>query len=156
MDRSVETAAGLDKAFPLSTVVQRYWLPTIRAGVALERKDPDQAIELLKAASTVELGMPVNLTIFLCPAYLRGEAYLMLHDGNRAAAEFQKFIDHRGVVVNFPWGALARLGLARAYALQGNTAKARTAYQDFLTLWKDADPDIPVLKQAKAEYSRLK
>ena len=149
-------AAELDKAFPLDTLVQRYWLPTIRAGVALERKDPDRAIELLKAASTVELGEPTNLAIFLCPVYLRGEAYLMLHDGNAAAAEFQKFIDHRGLVVNFPWGALARLGLARAYALQGDTAKARAAYQDFLTLWKDADPDIPILKEAKAEYAKLK
>jgi tetratricopeptide (TPR) repeat protein len=150
-------AAELDKAFPLDTLVQRYWLPTIRAAVALERKDPDRAKELLKAASTVELGsITANLAVFLCPVYLRGEAYLMLHDGNRAAAEFQKFIDHRGVVMNFPWGALARLGLARAYAMQGDTAKARTEYQDFLTLWKDADPDVPILKEAKAEYARLK
>ncbi len=149
-------AAELDKTFPLDTLVQRYWLPTIRAGVALERKDPNRAIELLKAASTIELGAPTNLAIFLCPAYLRGEAHLMLHDGNRAAVEFQKFIDHRGIVVNFPWGALARLGLARAYALQGDTAKARAAYQDFLTLWKDADPDVPILKEAKAEYAKLK
>jgi predicted Zn-dependent protease len=148
-------AAELDKAFPLDTLVQRYWLPAIRAGVALERKDPNRAIELLKAASAVELSVPASLAIYLCPAYLRGEAYLMLHDGNRAAAEFQKFIDHRGVVGNFPWGALARLGLARAYAMQGDTAKAKTAYQDFLTLWKDADPDIPILKQAKAEYAKL-
>ncbi len=80
----------------------------------------------------------------------------MIHDGNRAAAEFQKFIDHRGVVMNFPWGALARLGLARACAMQGDTAKSRAAYQDFLTLWKDADPDIPILKQAKAESARLR
>ena len=80
----------------------------------------------------------------------------MLHDGNAAAAEFQKFIDHRGLVGNFPWGALARLGLARAYAMQGDTAKARAAYQDFLTLWKDADLDVPVLKEAKAEYAKLK
>jgi hypothetical protein len=80
----------------------------------------------------------------------------MLHDGNRAAAEFQKFIDHRRLVVNFPWGALARLGLARACAMQGDAAKARTAYQDFLTLWKDADPDIPILREAKAEYAKLK
>jgi predicted Zn-dependent protease len=149
-------AAELDKAFPLDTVVQRYWLPTIRAGVALERKDPNRAIELLKGASTLELGEVTNLAIFLCPVYLRGEAYLMLHDGNRAAAEFQKFIDHRGLVANFPWGVLARLGLARAYAMQGDTAKARAAYQDFLTIWKDADPDVPVLKQAKAEYAKLK
>jgi hypothetical protein len=79
----------------------------------------------------------------------------MLHDGKAAAAEFQKFIDHRGVVMNFPWGALARLGLARAYALQGDAAKARAAYRDFLTLWKDADPDIPILKEAQAEYTKL-
>jgi predicted Zn-dependent protease len=150
-------AGELDKAFPLDTLVQRYWLPTIRAAVALERKDPNRAIELLKVASTIELGsITADLTIFLCPAYLRGEAYLMLRDGNRAAAEFQKFIDHRGLVANFPWGALARLGLARAYAMQGDTAKARTAYQDFLTLWRDADPDIPTLKQAKAEYAKLR
>jgi len=149
-------AGELDKAFPLDTMVQRYWLPTIRAGVALERKDPDRAIELLKVATAIELGLPANLTIVMCPAYLRGEAYLMLHDGSAAAAEFQKFIDHRGAVMNFPWGVLARVGMARAYALQGDTAKARAAYQDFLTLWKDADPDVPILKETKAEYTRLK
>ncbi len=149
-------AAELDKAFPLDTLVQRYWLPTIRAGVVLERHDPNRAIELLKVASMIELSSATpDLTIFLCPVYLRGEAYLMLHDGNRAAPEFQKFIDHRGVVMNFPWGALARLGLARAYAMQGDTAKARAAYQGFLTLWKDADPDIPILKEARAEYAKL-
>jgi tetratricopeptide (TPR) repeat protein len=149
-------ATELDQTFPLDTLVHRYWLPTIRAGVALERKDPNWAIELLKVASTIELSEPTeDLTIFLCPVYLRGEAYLMLHDGNAAAAEFQKFIDHRGLLVNFPWGALARLGLARAYVVQGDTAKAKTAYKDFLTLWKDADPDIPVLKEAKAEYAKL-
>src|ERR1035437_10045619 len=144
-----------ERSLPLDTLVQRYWLPTIRAAVALQRKDPNRAIELLKVASTVELGEITQFTIFLCPVYLRGEAYLMLHDGNRAAAEFQKFIDHRGVVMNFPCSALARLGLARAYAMQGDTAKARSTYQDFLTLWKDADPDIPILKQAKAEYAKL-
>ena len=167
-------AAELDKTFPLDTLVQRYWLPTIRAGVALEHKDLNRAIELLKAASTVELSEPTNLAMSLCPVYLRGEAYLMLHDGNAAAAEFQKFIDHRGLVVNFPWGALARLGLARAYAVEAGLsrhgenggikpplqpdalAKARAAYQDFLALWKDADPDIPILKEAKAEYAKLK
>ena len=148
--------AELDKTSPLDTLVQKYWLPTIRAGIALERQDPNRAIELLKVASTIELGWPSHLTIFLCPVYLRGEAYLMLHDGNRAAVEFQKFVDHRGLVVNFPWGALARLGLARAYAMQGDTAKARVAYQDFLTIWKDADPDVPILKEAKAEYAKLK
>ena len=155
--RAEKLTTELDKTFPLDTLVQRYWLPTIRAGIALERKEPNRAIELLKVASTIEFSSATaDLTIVLCPVYLRGEAYLMLHDGNRATAEFQKFIDHRGVVVNFPWGALARLGLARAYAMEGNTAKARAAYQDFLTLWKDADPDIPILKEAKAEYARLK
>jgi hypothetical protein len=109
----------------------------------------------LKVAGTIELGQPTGLAVYLCPAYLRGEAYLMLHNGSAAAPEFQKFIDHRGLVANFPWGALARLGLARASAMQGNTVKARAAYEEFLTLWKDADPDIPILKQAKAEYAKL-
>jgi class 3 adenylate cyclase/Tfp pilus assembly protein PilF len=148
-------AAELDKTLPLDTLVQRYWLPTIRAAVALERKDPKRAIELLKVADTIELGQPTGLAVYLCPAYLRGEAYLRLHDGNAAATEFQKFINHRGLVSNFPWGALARLGLARAYAMQGDTVKARPAYQDFLILWKDADPDIPILIAAKAEYAKL-
>jgi tetratricopeptide (TPR) repeat protein len=148
--------AELDKTYSLDTQVQRYWLPTIRAAVALERKDPNRAIEVLKDVSTIELGQPTsNLAIFLCPAYIRGEAYLTRHDGNAAAVEFQKFIDHRGLVVNFPWGALARLGLARAYAMQGDTTKAKAAYQDFLTLWKDVDPDVPVLIAAKAEYAKL-
>ncbi len=150
-------AADLEKTFPLDTLVQRYWLPTIRAAVALERKDPNQAIKLLKAASMIELGcITAGQTVLLCPVYVRGEAYIALRDGNAAAAEFQKFIDHRGLVANFPWGALARLGLARADALQGDTAKARAAYRDFLTLWKDADPDIPILKEAKAEYAKLR
>jgi tetratricopeptide (TPR) repeat protein len=86
---------------------------------------------------------------------MRGEAYLALGDGQRAATEFQKFIDHRGFVGNFPWGALARLGLARAYEKSGDTAKAKAAYKDFLTLWKDADPDIPIFIAAKAEYAKL-
>ena len=148
--------AELDDAFPLDTLVQRYWLPTIRAAVALLGKDPSQAVELLKMASTIELSQPTNLTVALCPVYLRGEAYLMLNDGNAAATEFQKFIDHRGIVVNFPWGALARLQLARAQAMMGDKAAARQSYQDFLTLWKEADPDIPIYKQAQAEYARLR
>jgi hypothetical protein len=89
------------------------------------------------------------------PVFVRGEAYLAAHKGSDAAAEFQKILDHRGLVLNQPIGALAHLGLGRAYVLQGDTAKARTAYQDFLTLWKDADPDIPILKQAKVEYAKL-
>jgi eukaryotic-like serine/threonine-protein kinase len=149
-------AAELEKSFPLETLVRRYWLPTIGAAVALERKDPNRAVELLQGASAIDFGQPTDVTVFLCPVYLRGEAYLMLRDGNRAAAEFKKFMDHRGLVANFPWGALARLGLARAYAMQGSTAKAEAAYLDFFALWKDADPDIPILKQAKAEYAKLK
>jgi len=140
----------------LDTLVQDYWLPAIRAAVALQHKDPTRAIELLKSASSIELGQPVQVNVFLCPVYLRGEAYLMLHDGNAAAAEFQKFLDHPGVVVNFPWGSLARLDLARAYALSGDTTKAKADYQDFLTLWKDADPDVPIYQQAKAEYAILR
>jgi tetratricopeptide (TPR) repeat protein len=149
-------AAELDKTFPLDTLVQTYWLPTIRAAIALDRNDPNRAIEQLKVANAIELSSATgDLTVFLCPVYVRGEAYLMLHDGKAAAAEFQKFIDYRGVVMNFPWGALARLGLARAYAMQGDTAKARTAYKDFLALWKEADPDVPILIQARAEYAKL-
>ncbi|MGO9517674.1 MAG: tetratricopeptide repeat protein [Candidatus Korobacteraceae bacterium] len=150
-------AVELDKAFPLDTLVQKYRLPTIRAAVALQRKDPNRAVELLKVASPVELGD----TGFLLPIYVRGEAYLMLHDGRAAAAEFQEFVVHYGLVGNSPWGPLARLGLARAYALDAAKdpaarEKARIAYQNFLTLWKDADPDIPIYKQAKAEYAKLK
>jgi eukaryotic-like serine/threonine-protein kinase len=148
---SEKQVAELDKSFPLNTLVQRYWLPTIRAAISLQRKNPNQALELLQAASAIELGDAGNLL----PVYVRGEAYLILHDGNHAAAEFQKFLDHRGLVSNSPIAAIARLGLARSYALQGDAAKATAAYQDFLTLWKDADPDIPILKQAKAEYARL-
>jgi serine/threonine protein kinase/tetratricopeptide (TPR) repeat protein len=153
-------ATELENTFPVDVLLQKYWVPSIRATLALKRNHPQQAIESLKLASTVEFGQVLNFTA-LSPVYLRGEAYLMLHDGKAAAAEFQKFTDHRGVVMNFPWGALARLGLARAYALDAATDpaardKARTAYQDFLTLWKDADPDTPIYKQAKAEYARLR
>jgi tetratricopeptide (TPR) repeat protein len=150
-------AAELDRTFPLDTLVQRYWLPTIRAAIAMERKAPNRAVELLKETKSIELGATNNNFVILVPVYVRGEAYLALGDGNQAAGEFQKFIDHRGVVVNFPWGALARMGEARAYVMEGDTAKARAVYQDFLTLWKDADPDpdIPILNQAKAEYANL-
>jgi len=144
-------AAELDKTYPLDTLVQRYWLPTIRGAVALERQDPNKAIELLRAVNAIELSVNGSLN----PVYVRGEAYLKLHDGQAAAAEFQKFIDHRGLVGNFLWGPLARLGLVRAYALQGDTAKGKAAYQEFLTLWKDADPDLPILKEAKSEFAKL-
>jgi eukaryotic-like serine/threonine-protein kinase len=144
-------AAELDRTFPLDRLVQRYRLPAIRAAVALQHKDPKRAVELLQVTGPIELGD--NGDLF--PIYLRGEAYLMLRDGNAAAAEFQKFIDHRGRVGNFPWGALARLQLGRAYVLSGDKTKAKIAYQDFLALWRDGDPGIPVLKQAKVEYAKL-
>jgi serine/threonine protein kinase len=144
-------AAEINKAAPMDTPMQKYFLPTIGAAVSLERKDPKWAVELLQVTSPIELSAGGSLL----PAYLRGEAYLMLQDGKASAAEFQKFIDHRGLVANFPWGVLARLQLGRAYAMTGDTSKAKAAYQDFLSLWKDADPDIPILKQAKAEYAKL-
>jgi len=91
----------------------------------------------------------------LYPVFVRGDAYLSAHQGSQAAAEFQKILDHRGIVVNSPIGALAHLQLGRAFVMQGDTAKARAAYKDFLALWKDADPDIPILKEAKVEYAKL-
>jgi len=139
-------------------VIHRYWLPTIRAAVETDRKNAAKAIELLKIAAPVETAQPepqLENGGTLYPAYVRGLAYLLLKDGNAAAAEFQKFQEYRGVVLNHALGALARLGLARAYLLAGDKARARSAYEAFLTLWKDADPDIPVLKQAKTEYASL-
>jgi tetratricopeptide (TPR) repeat protein len=149
-------AAELNSAFPLDTLVQRYWLPTIRAAVDLDRKEANKAIDELTVASSLDLAEPAGVTIYLCPTYLRGQAYLMLRDGSAARTEFQKFIDHYGLVGNFPWGALSRLGMGRAYALQGDTAKAKSAYQEFLALWKDADSDIPIYREAKTEYAALK
>ncbi len=134
------------------------YLPTLRAKLAISHSNPQQALEMLAKAGPYELGLPAYTDYNwpnLYPVYVRGEAYLAAHQGSEAAAEFQKILDHRGVVSNEPIGALARLQLGRAYAMQGDTAKARTAYQDFFALWKDADPDIPILKQAKAEYAKL-
>jgi serine/threonine protein kinase/tetratricopeptide (TPR) repeat protein len=156
-----ETAAKaiveeLEKSYPSQTVLKVYWLPTIKAAMELSANNPTQALMFLEAAAPYELGKPPQFQLgTLYPAYIRGQAQLMAHNGTAAAAEFQKFLNHRGIVINFPLGALAHLGLARAYALSGDTAKAKTAYQDFLTLWKDADPDIPVLKEARAEYEKL-
>ena len=150
-------ANKLNKDFPLNTLYQGYWLPAIRAAIELHRKNPAGSIELLRSAASYELGSPEPLLIVgtMYPVYLRGEAYLLAHEGKEAAAEFQKIIDHPGVVLNFPLGALAHLQLGRVYAMQGDIAKSRAAYQDFLKLWKDADPDIPILLEAKAEYARL-
>jgi predicted Zn-dependent protease len=150
-------ADELEKQNPVNTVIVGYWLPTIRAAIEINRNNPAKAIELLQAATSYELGISptqAEFGAFLYPAYVRGQAYLLLRQGSEAAAEFQKFLD-RGLVANCPLGALAYLGLARAYALQGEIAKAKAAYKNFLTLWKDADPDIPILKEAKAEYAKL-
>jgi eukaryotic-like serine/threonine-protein kinase len=141
----------LGKRFPLDTIVQFNYLPTIHAQLTLSRNDSSKAVDALHTAAPYELGAGGGLYA----VYVRGGAYLAAHQGSEAAAEFQKILDHRGIVVNTPIGALAHLGLARAYALQADTAKARAAYQDFLTLWKDADPDVPILKEAKAEYAKL-
>ena len=149
--RAETLADDLDNRFPEHTIVQSYYLPTLRAQLALARDDPSRAIEVLQAAAPYEL----SSSGALYPVYVRGEAYLAAHQGADAAAQFQKILDHRGIVVNYPIGALARLQLGRAYAVSGDSAKAKTAYQDFLTLWKDADPDIPILKQAEAEYVKL-
>jgi len=149
--------ADLSKHFPANTMLQDYWLPAIRAATELSLKNPRRSIELLKPAASYELGQ-LNLLPegMMYPVYLRGQAYLLTHQGPEAAAEFQKLIDHPGIVLNFPLGALAHLQLGRAYALQGDTAKARAAYQDFFILWKDGDPDIPILIAAKSEYAKLR
>ncbi len=152
-------ADDLARRFPLNTMINRYWLPAIDASIELGHSDPAKAIERLKTAAQYELGTPApqfGVGGSLYPAYLRGQAYLALHQGTEAAAEFQKFLDHRGVALNSPLGALARLQLGRAYALAGDTTKARHTYLEFLELWKDADPDIPMLKQAKVEYAKLR
>jgi predicted Zn-dependent protease len=146
-------ADALGKRFPEDTWVQFKYLPSINAKLALSRKDAAKAVEILQHAAPYELGANGGGSFY--PIYVRGEAYLAAHQGGEAAAEFQKILDHRVILRNLPLGALTRLQLARAYAMQGDRAKAKAAYQDFLTLWKDADPDIPIYKQAKAEYARL-
>jgi eukaryotic-like serine/threonine-protein kinase len=150
--QATRLAADLAKRFPEDTIVQFEYLPMIHAAAALQSGSANKALEALVPAAPYELG---TTGFNLYPVYLRGEAYLAAHQGSAAAAEFQKILDHACVVWNNPIGALAHLGLARAYAMQGDTTKAKAVYQDFLTLWKDTDPDIPILKQAKAEYAKL-
>jgi eukaryotic-like serine/threonine-protein kinase len=149
--RAQSLTDNLAKRFPEDTALRYHCLPDLHAQLALDRNDASKAIEALQAAAPTEMGIGG-----LHPAYMRAEAYLAAHEGIEAAAEFQKILDHRGIVLNSPIGALAHLGLGRAYVLQGDTAKARAAYQDFLTLWKGADPDIPILIAAKSEYAKLK
>jgi Tfp pilus assembly protein PilF/predicted Ser/Thr protein kinase len=150
--RAQALADDLGERFPENTLVRFAYLPTLHAQIAVNRNDSSQAIEVLQTAVPYELGT----TASLYAAYVRGEAYLAAHQGSQATTEFLKILNHRGVVQNDPIGALAHLQIGRAYAMQGDTAKAKAAYQDFLTLWKDADPDIPIFIAAKAEYAKLK
>jgi hypothetical protein len=164
---SESLAQDLNKRFPLDTQMQSLWLPAIKAQLALDRKNPPQALTALQAASPIEFGSIgfINNLSCLYHVYVRGEADLAAGQGSAAAAEFQKILDHSGIVWNCWTGALAHLGVARANALQSRTSqgadadaarvRALAAYKDFLTLWKDADSDIPILKEAKAEYARL-
>ncbi len=146
----------LEKNFGSNSLLKLYWLPTVKAAIELSKGDSMQVIRILEAAAPYELGSPPPLQIgTLYPAYLRGQAYLLAHNGAAAAAEFKKILDHSGIVVNFATAAVARLQIARAYAMAGDTAKAKAAYQEFLNRWKDADGDIPILKEAKAEYAKL-
>jgi serine/threonine protein kinase/Flp pilus assembly protein TadD len=152
--RANSLAQDLAKRFPLDTLVRSYWVPTIQAQIALSQKNSAHAIELLQTVAPLDYaGVPISCVI---PVYARGETFLASQQGAAAAAEFQKLLDHRGIVGNCATGALAHLGVARAEALAGDSAKARAAYQDFFTLWKDADPDIPILREAKSEFDKLK
>jgi tetratricopeptide (TPR) repeat protein/predicted Ser/Thr protein kinase len=157
--RAQSLTDDLERRFPEDTSVKFNYLPALRALLALNHHAPEKAIELLQVAVPYELAVPaIDFNAFfggLYPVYVRGEAHLAAHQGAEAAAEFQKILDHRGLVVSDPIGALAHLQLGRAYTMQGDTTKARAAYQDFLTLWKGADPDISMLKQAKFEYAKL-
>jgi predicted Zn-dependent protease len=157
--RARSLADELQKQFPMDMMLNGYWLPVVRAYIEIRKGQPSQALKYLETAAPYDFAFPppqFSEGGLLYPVYVRGQAYLALHQGKDAVAEFQKFLDHRGITQNSPLASLAHLQLARAYVLQGDTAKARAAYQDFLALWKDADPDIPILKQAKAEYSPLK
>lgn len=155
--QSQNLARELDKKFPEDTVVQFNYLPTVNAQLALNNKDHWKAIRSLETAASYELGDSGDraITLALYPVYVRGQAYLAAGEGQQAAREFQKILDHPGVVQNRLVGVLARLGLARAYRREGYGTQARTAYQNFFTLWKDADSGTTILKEAKTEYANL-
>jgi eukaryotic-like serine/threonine-protein kinase len=157
-DRAEQLAEEVGRLNPLNTQIQRYWLPTARAAIQLDRKNPAKAIEALQSAADLELGLiypTLEANAFLYPVYLRGVAFLKLGRPKEAAAEFQKFEDHKTLVLNNPLSALAKLGLGRAYAMQGDITGSKAAYEDFLNLWRSADPDIPIFQQAKAEFAKL-
>jgi tetratricopeptide (TPR) repeat protein/predicted Ser/Thr protein kinase len=154
--QALRLAEDLNKRFPEATAVQFAYLPAVRGLLAARRGDAQEAIEDLVPLSSHERVIPVDwVGPYMVPTYLRGEAHLALHRSTEAVVDFHIIIDNAGLVQNCPIGALAHLGLGRAYAMQGDTTKAKSAYQDFLTLWKDADPDVPILKQAEAEYAKL-
>jgi eukaryotic-like serine/threonine-protein kinase len=153
--RAQALAEELEKDYPTNTLLKVYWLPSIHAAAEISKGNPSQAIVGLEATTPYELGLAGTFINYLYPAYVRGQAYLLAHNGAAAAVEFQKLLDHKGMVQNFVTGSLAHLQLGRAYAIAGDTAKAKAAYQDFFTLWKEADTEIPILKQAKAEYAKL-
>jgi eukaryotic-like serine/threonine-protein kinase len=153
--RAKTLADELVKAYPTHTLMKLYWLPTIEAAIEINKKNSSQAIVDLEPTASYELGLADGYINYLYPAYERGQAYLFAHKGPAAAAEFQKLLDHRGIVENFMTGALAHLQIGRAFAMSGETVKAKAAYQDFISLWEDADPDTPILKEAKGEYAKL-
>jgi eukaryotic-like serine/threonine-protein kinase len=147
---------SLAKHYPENTLVQFSYLPVIRAQIALNSRDPNEAFELLKDARQYELGQPAQVILLnMYPVFVRGQAYLAIRDGSAASAEFQKILDNPGMSLNEPIAALAHLGLARSAVLKGDRTSARAFYQDFLQLWKDADAEVPILKEAKAEYAKL-
>jgi eukaryotic-like serine/threonine-protein kinase len=153
---ALRLANDLAKKYPEDTIVRANFLPATRAGVALSANNGAKALEELSPTAPYELGSPdLDVNLALYPVYLRGMAYLTKKDGSASAAEFQKIVDHPGVVQNEIIGSLAHLGLGRAYALSGDSAKAKTEYENFLSLWKDADRDIPILKKAEAEHAKL-
>jgi serine/threonine protein kinase/tetratricopeptide (TPR) repeat protein len=146
----------LEKNYGSNSVLKLYWLPTVKAAIELSKGDSAQVFRILEAAAPYELGSPPPLQVgTLYPAYLRGQAYLLVHNGNAAAAEFQNLLDHRGIVVNFVTASVAHLQIARAFAMAGDAAKAKAAYQGFVSSWREADADIPVLKEAKAEFAKV-
>jgi eukaryotic-like serine/threonine-protein kinase len=158
--RAETLARKLEQDFPSDILLRNYWLPVVRGSSALERGEAAKALELLQAAAPYDLANPFPISSSplgnMYSVYVRGQAYLQNRQAGPAAAELQKVLGQRGMVLNAPIGALARVQLARALALSGDTAKARAQYEDFFHLWKDADPDVPILKQAKAEYAKLR
>jgi tetratricopeptide (TPR) repeat protein len=157
VSRAKAIADSLEKKYPNHTFLRVYWLPTIRAAIEIQRQNFDGAIQALQPVLRYELGVPAPVQVgTLYPAYLRGIAFLKKRDSRGAQEEFQKVLDHRGVIANFPTAPLAILGLARASAVSGDKGGARDSYEKFFSVWKNADADVPVLRMANVEYRGLK